>query len=286
MKQKLIISITGILLLTAFAFAQETSLKELKDQAFALFQQKKYQEAIDITNKALEIAEMNYGFDSAQAAEFKGNLGALYRLQGEEDKGLGLIENARILRNRLGVTGIPLGIETEAALDRMLENKTRAFHQSHVPQNWIAYQSKKYKYEIKYPPEFRINFVGLEPARDGRVFNITADNSMFHGLNGAFLPDKTLKQIAQDQKVSIPSLQDLANGPIEKTLKSQVISWSKIEINGIPAIKQELKFQETQEVISLTVLMDHFIFVSSLAPSIGFDARIVEDIISTFHFIN
>ena len=104
-------------------YAQSPSWETLKEQAFSLYQARKYAEAIQVTRRALDLARKTYGEEDLKVAESIGNLAALYRLKGEESKAAALFKKARAIRNKRGVTGVPLGIQTEAFFDEVAKRK-------------------------------------------------------------------------------------------------------------------------------------------------------------------
>ncbi len=114
MKKMLGLSCLMWLALCLNVFAEGPSLKELEDQAFDFYQDKQYDQAIAVTQKALQIVEQQFGSDSLEAAKFLGNLGWLYRLENNEAEAKVNLDQARAIRAQHGATGVPLGIQTEA----------------------------------------------------------------------------------------------------------------------------------------------------------------------------
>ncbi len=109
-----------ILLILCYPVCGENaSLQKLEDQAFELFRNKQYDQAITVTQEALRIAEQQFGPDSLEAAKFLGNLGWLYRRKNKETEAKIHLDKARTIREQHGVTGVPLGIQTEAFFDEV-----------------------------------------------------------------------------------------------------------------------------------------------------------------------
>lgn len=147
---------------------------------------------------------------------------------------------------------------------------------------WINYRNEKYRYEIRYPSSFEFALTGPQQERDGRQFSIfVKDVASVHGLNCNIYESKTLAQIAQEAKA--PSLQELAEKPVESTSEFHAFSWKKIVINGAPAIRGEVRTRDDQQLFMITIIMDHVLFRAHLYSSL-FDARMVEDMVSTFRF--
>ena len=105
--------------------SQKLELDELKKNAFILYKEGKYRESIKKTKKALSQAEHTYGNESIEAAEFIGNLSALYRIIGKTKKGEELKLRAKEIRDMHGVSGVPLGIQTEAFFERIIQHRRR-----------------------------------------------------------------------------------------------------------------------------------------------------------------
>lgn len=99
------------------AAPEQKSIDQLKKEAFQLYQKKDYVSSIEITKTALEMSKQQFGEKSLQYAEFLGNLGGLYNLQGNEYEGDKLINRARRIRLNHGELGTELGIQTEAKFD-------------------------------------------------------------------------------------------------------------------------------------------------------------------------
>lgn len=109
-----------LLITSSITFADESvSWQKLTDDAFALYKEGNYKESITVTKKALDIAKQQFGPESLQAAESTGNLSALYYTQGNDVEAKKLSENAQFIRKKHGMTGVPLGLQTEAFFDRV-----------------------------------------------------------------------------------------------------------------------------------------------------------------------
>ena len=121
------IAILTLILVSFFicAYAQEKTWRELTNQAFKLYVDKKYAEAIAVTKKTLEIAKKEFGPESLEVAESLGNLAALYELRHHWIKARWLSERAKAIRRKQGFIGVPLGIESEAFFDKVAELKGR-----------------------------------------------------------------------------------------------------------------------------------------------------------------
>ena len=109
------IFILGVTVLSCQCHAE--SIDDYKNQALKFYQKKDYQNAVEVTKKALKLAQQQFGEDSLQAAEFLGNLGGLYLLQNKTKEGQELLKKARSIRDKNQVTGISLGVQSEAFFD-------------------------------------------------------------------------------------------------------------------------------------------------------------------------
>ncbi len=148
---------------------------------------------------------------------------------------------------------------------------------------WLSYRNKKYRYEIRYPQTCELWLIGSKSERDGRQFRIgIKDIALHHGLDCHIRKNETLAQIAKEE--SAPTLQELTDKPLESTSKFHTFFWKKVTINGAPAIRGKVRFRENQQLFAITIIMDHVVFHAHLASTIGFDAKITEDIVSTFSF--
>jgi len=115
-----------VLILSSFSLtlaAEPSSWKELNEQALRLYQKSKYMEATEVTKKALEIAKQQFGYQSLEAAESLGNLGALYEIQGNSGEAKPLYKQAREIRAKYGRKGIPLGIQTEVFFRMLIKER-------------------------------------------------------------------------------------------------------------------------------------------------------------------
>ncbi len=122
-----VLFLVGMTALATSVFAEDPSLKELEDQAFGLYKNKQYDQATVVTQKALKIAEQQFGRTSLEAAKFLGNLGWLYRLQDKEAEAKINLDKALAIRKQHGTTGVPLGIQTEAFFDEVDKRKGEAW---------------------------------------------------------------------------------------------------------------------------------------------------------------
>ncbi len=95
-----------ILLIITFAMpakAQETLLKELGIKANALYQQRRYSEAVKVDKEILKVTEKTFGTDHPRVATSLNNLAGLYRAQGKYGEAAPLCKRSlRILEKALG----------------------------------------------------------------------------------------------------------------------------------------------------------------------------------------
>jgi hypothetical protein len=76
-----LIFVTCILCFTG-VFAQETSWRELNIELAKLVQQGRYPDAVEVAERALEVAEETFGGDHPKVAVSLNNLATLCRIQG------------------------------------------------------------------------------------------------------------------------------------------------------------------------------------------------------------
>ena len=98
-----IFTIFFTLTLGTAAFAQNESLQELNDNSVSLYQQGKYNEAAELSERALKGAGDTLGHYNPQTAIFLNNLAVIYYAQGKYAEATALYERA------LGVTEQSLG---------------------------------------------------------------------------------------------------------------------------------------------------------------------------------
>ncbi|MER0205013.1 MAG: tetratricopeptide repeat protein, partial [Nitrosomonas sp.] len=93
--------ILGLLFgLTAETQAQSSELEALNEQVNTLYQQGKYDEAIEIAKKALDIAEKTLGPEHSGVATSLNNLAVLYDTQGQYAKAEPLYQRSLVIREK------------------------------------------------------------------------------------------------------------------------------------------------------------------------------------------
>ena len=112
-----------------FVAADQSSWQDLTKQTDRLYQEHRLGEAVTVAEQTLRVAQQQFGSNSLELATSLGNLGALYRLQGRERKGVELLNQARAIRDRHGEIGIPLGVQSEAFFDLVQRRREAMFRQ-------------------------------------------------------------------------------------------------------------------------------------------------------------
>lgn len=116
--------------LLAFSFVtrvcaqQETVSRwqELTQTAFELYQQGNIEQAIKITEEALDVASEDYGPESIQAAQSMGNLSALYGLVDRKEEAWHLYKKSWEIRNRYNA-GVPDDIQRAVFFEQVNAKK-------------------------------------------------------------------------------------------------------------------------------------------------------------------
>ena len=121
----------------------QPSFEELTRTAERLYRQQQLEAAVQAAEQALRIAERQFTADDLRMAEALGNLGALYRLQGRDDAGQPLLDRALAIRVKHGVTGIPLGMQSEAFFDLAATGKSEASKQARAHRQQPAPQMSR-----------------------------------------------------------------------------------------------------------------------------------------------
>ena len=79
---RLLLILVLTLVFVSHSFGQETFWQELNVELADLYRQGKYQEAVKVAERAVEVAEKTFGPDHPRVAISLNNLATLYRLQG------------------------------------------------------------------------------------------------------------------------------------------------------------------------------------------------------------
>ena len=124
------------------AFAEESPksvlnarrFEELTERTKQLYKEQRLDEAVTVAQEALVFAEQHFPSDDPKLAAALFNLGGFYqyRVAGKEQEGKALIERARAIRAKHGLSLNPLGLHTEAFFDAVALKKGR-FESREVP---------------------------------------------------------------------------------------------------------------------------------------------------------
>jgi hypothetical protein len=112
----------------------KNSWKHLDDVAYKQYKNGQIEAAIKTTEQAAQIAQIEYGKESSEVATSLGNLGALHRAHGNPSKGDPLIRKAKAIRDRKGILGVPIGIQTEVFFDEAAKTKSKNVQSADQPE--------------------------------------------------------------------------------------------------------------------------------------------------------
>ena len=84
-----------------YVHAQQKSLETLNKETLALFKQKKYDEAIELSQKALAISKEKFGDEHIETTRFLNNLGVLLIVEGNYQQAKSKLEKAFAIRKNV-----------------------------------------------------------------------------------------------------------------------------------------------------------------------------------------